>query len=422
MEDHGDLDFIVSAPGKVILFGEHSIVYKKSAVSTSINKRLSVIVSPSQESKISVKFPQIDLSVVFPIEELEKLLSVKCRVQSSSSTLNLGNPEDISLKDFIESMKADLINMGINEYNLKEKSITSLLGFFFVMRGMFSILNCSLVPFNLEVSSDLEVGAGTGSSAAFAVAVSGAVYHYLRCVMRRNNKEMTIPITNDYVEIKSYPAQSGFKLNDVKIINKWAFCIEKLMHGNPSGIDNTTCTFGSIVVTSRELIPGQLTFCFLENFPKITILLISTGISRNTSNLVVKVRQLRERNCTAVNAIFNAMDVIALEAFKTLDDLGTSNSDQLYNVLGGLMDLNHGLLRTIGVSHERLERIVSVSACYGLSCKLTGAGGGGYAITLVPPNYPTNKLEDMKMELGSSYKVTEINIGEDGVKLEKLVK
>lgn len=51
-----------------------------------------------------------------------------------------------------------------------------------------------------------------------------------------------------------------------------------------------------------------------------------------------------------------------------------------------LIDENHAHLISLGVSHESLETIRHLTAAqpYGLSTKLTGAGGGGCAVTLVP--------------------------------------
>ena len=46
---------------------------------------------------------------------------------------------------------------------------------------------------------------------------------------------------------------------------------------------------------------------------------------------------------------------------------------------------NHQHLVTLGVSHPSLETIREKTANpHGLSTKLTGAGGGGCAVTLIP--------------------------------------
>lgn len=53
------------------------------------------------------------------------------------------------------------------------------------------------------------------------------------------------------------------------------------------------------------------------------------------------------------------------------------------------MTENHEHLVTLGVSHPALETIRSKTAVpHGLSTKLTGAGGGGCAVTLIPDGTP----------------------------------
>ena len=57
---------------------------------------------------------------------------------------------------------------------------------------------------------------------------------------------------------------------------------------------------------------------------------------------------------------------------------------------------NHAHLVTLGVSHPSLEMIVAstASAPFNLATKLTGAGGGGCALTLIPDS----KLPDSRRD------------------------
>jgi len=64
---------------------------------------------------------------------------------------------------------------------------------------------------------------------------------------------------------------------------------------------------------------------------------------------------------------------------------GASEADGAWVSLKELVRVNHHLLNGIGVGHPALDKIVSISADFGLASKLTGAGGGGCAFTLLEP-------------------------------------
>ncbi|CAI5499590.1 unnamed protein product [Closterium sp. Naga37s-1] len=68
------------------------------------------------------------------------------------------------------------------------------------------------------------------------------------------------------------------------------------------------------------------------------------------------------------------------EEAATLDPSGA-----VYSSLCTLVSMNQGLLSALGVSHGSIDTVCMASARHGLCSKLTGAGGGGCVITLLPP-------------------------------------
>jgi mevalonate kinase len=58
----------------------------------------------------------------------------------------------------------------------------------------------------------------------------------------------------------------------------------------------------------------------------------------------------------------------------------------MLNVLqSALCDVNHFILCSLGVGHPALTAVWEASRRHGMACKLTGAGGGGCAFTVLPP-------------------------------------
>ncbi len=72
----------------------------------------------------------------------------------------------------------------------------------------------------MTVKSNLPIGAGLGSSAAYAVCIAAGLLAWRHAV--------------------TTPFDDSSRL----LINAWAFEAEKIMHGNPSGIDNCVSTYG----------------------------------------------------------------------------------------------------------------------------------------------------------------------------------
>ncbi|KAJ4328719.1 Mevalonate kinase, partial [Fusarium piperis] len=106
----------------------------------------------------------------------------------------------------------------------------------------------------------------------------------------------------------------------------------------------------------------------------------------------------------------------ALEHISSADFDGDGTCDALEH-LGDLIRMNHGSLVSLGVSHPRLERIRELvdHADIGWT-KLTGAGGGGCAITLFRPDIKTEIIEELKQKFAAEeFQTYETILGADGV-------
>lgn len=129
---------------------------------------------------------------------------------------------------------------------------------------------------------------------------------------------------------------------------------------------------------------GELT-CIKTNMP-LKMLITNTKVGRNTKALVAGVSERALRHGSAMTSVFNAVDSISNEVAAIIqspvsDDLAITEKEEK---LGELMEMNQGLLQCMGVSHASIENVIRTTLKYKLSTKLTGAGGGGCVLTLLP--------------------------------------
>jgi len=134
-----------------------------------------------------------------------------------------------------------------------------------------------------------------------------------------------------------------------------------------------------------------------------------TGIKADTPSLVRKVAELRKEQTDFVDNIFNLISKIVEEA------RGIIEKGNLVK-LGQLMNLNQGLLNSLGVSSFELEKLIIAarkSGSYG--AKLSGAGGGDCLVALVGK---AKKSEVEKVIKKKGGKVLHVKTGAEGVRVE----
>lgn len=88
-------------------------------------------------------------------------------------------------------------------------------------------------------------------------------------------------------------------------------------------------------------------------------------------------------------------------------------------MLQDLATINHSLLRALDVSHPQLDNICNILMQFGLHGKLTGAGGGGYAIAIIPPTFDEKLKDAVKKKLQEEgFGVIATDIGGPGVAID----
>lgn len=195
----------------------------------------------------------------------------------------------------------------------------------------------------VHITSNLPVGRGMGSSAALAVAL-----------------------------VRARAALDGDSPDPDTIFTR-ALPVERVFHGNPSGLDVAVSVWGGFLAYRRgpplevEPIAERVSW---------QVVVLDTGRAGDTGALVAGVAARRP----SIDPLLRRIGRLAGEARASLRDP---------QGLGELLDENQALLEQIGVSDDSVTRLVALARRAGAhGAKLSGAGGGGVVIALVTDPEP----------------------------------
>ncbi|KAI0403653.1 mevalonate kinase [Xylaria palmicola] len=388
--------FMVSAPGKVIVVGEHAVVHGKAAIAAAISLRSYLHVTTLSKSRrtITLRFPDIDFVHSWHIDDLPwELFSSPSKKKYYYDLVTSLDPE---LMDAIQPHLTDVSpDQPHHMRKIHQASASSFL-YLFLSLGSQKFHGCVYT-----LRSTIPIGAGLGSSGSIAVCMSAALMLQIRTLAGPHPDQ---PSDEARVQIER--------------INRWAFVAEMAIHGNPSGVDNTVSTQGKAVVFQRTDYGKPPTVTPLWDFPELPLLLVDTRTPRSTKAEVSKVGGLRDTHPKVVGSILDAIDKITRTAENLINEESfDASEDESLRRMGELMSINHGLLASLGVSHPRLERVRELIDFQGLGwTKLTGAGGGGCSITLMRPSAPADKIQALQEQLDAEgYAQFKTTLGGDGI-------
>jgi mevalonate kinase len=155
-------------------------------------------------------------------------------------------------------------------------------------------------------------------------------------------------------------------------VSDLVFETETLLHGTPSGIDNTVVAFARPVY----FVKGQPPIPFHVRRP-LRLLIADTGRPSPTKAAVRAVRAGYERAPKRYSQLFDEIGTLVERARAILT--GASSEP-----LGPLLTANQARLRDLGVSSPELEALIAAAAAAGAAgAKLSGGGRGGNMLALV---------------------------------------
>lgn len=358
--------FVVSAPGKTIVYGEHAVVHGKAAIAAAISLRTYLLVTTLTKSQrtVSLKFVDIGLDHTWHIAELP--WAAFAHPDRKKRYYDLVTELD---EDLVEAMQPHIATVSPDETPERRKMhMAAASAFLYLFLSLGSEYSPGCI---YAMRSTVPVGVGLGSSASVCVCISAALLVQARALSGPHPDQMA----------KEAAEQ-------LERINRWAFVGEMGIHGNPSGVDNTVATHGHAVLFQRTDYTKPPNVTILHEFPELPLLLVDTGVPKSTAAEVAKVATLKKRHPAITGHILDAIDAITRSVYDRLSsgDFDPASPESIEH-LGHLMSINHGLLASLGVSHPRLDRLRWLVDQAGVGwTKLTGAGGGGCAITLLRPD------------------------------------
>jgi mevalonate kinase len=278
------------APGKVILFGEHAVVYGRPALAVPVTQ-------VRAEAVVEMTGPDEGLLLI--AEDLGEEIRLAWAPQHHPLAM---------------AARLTLAELGLTEPP----------------------------PWRVVIRSSIPIASGLGSGAAVSAALA-------RALADAAKRPLSVPALSAIV-----------------------YQVELLHHGTPSGIDNSVICYEQPVYFVRGQTP--LTFSIGRSF---TLAIANTGIASPTRAVVADVRSAWEMEPARFDALFDRIASIVERAKAAI-------TDGVPEMLGGLMDENHALLRQIGVSSPELELLAEAARRAGAGgAKLSGAGRGGNLIALV---------------------------------------
>jgi mevalonate kinase len=338
-------DVRVSTPGKLILSGEHAVVYGAPALVTAIGLRLRTRLERTAGTAVELRMEAIGHESVTTLSEIREY----AQAQREAWQRFAGDPSPEGFAELDDGDPSRLVKVALGE----------------ALRA----LDADAVPegLRLTVESDLPVGSGFGSSAAAAVGIVSAVFALAGVATR-------------WSEIGPVVAE-----------------VERRQHGSPSGVDAATVFHGGVL----RAVPADDGLRFEPLAARADLLhavrvLDSGRPAESTGEVVAAVARRRQEAPAAFAGAFESMRraTVLLQTALTAPD---TVADDLLEPLRSYQRS----LEAIGVVPPAVAELVRRIEAAGGAAKLSGAGaltgsGAGCVLAVLPEEVPADLLRGVE--------------------------
>lgn len=163
--------FQVSSPGKIILHGEHSVVYNKAAIAGPVGLRTYFNFEEKNEDFITFVYERLNLSTKMLVSKANEFLTeFDCN-------------ESLKPMEFLQRIRQckefvlNFIDFGCDGRKLDDKGEMAICATLYIFNRILRAEGIKSIDkgFTVKIDSDMSIGAGVGSSASYGVCLSSKI-------------------------------------------------------------------------------------------------------------------------------------------------------------------------------------------------------------------------------------------------------
>lgn len=312
----------VSAPGKLMLLGEHAVVYNKPCLVTAVDQRLSLTIEVLNIPEFQIYAP--DVNVVNYKKQMNRI----------------GKGDIPKGAKFIEITLKNILNV-IARTNDEAISLNNGIATLPPLSGVAR--NDKSIGLRITTKSGFSSKLGLGSSSASVV-----------CAIKGMLELFKLNLTPKEI----------FDLSYQTVLD---------IQGAGSGFDIAAAVYGgTLYFTTGGKKIEPLT---INNLP---LIVGYSGIKADTVTLINEVKEKAKKYPKIIERIYSSIgELVDLAKIKLLENDLES--------FGQLMNINQGYLEALGVSSSKLANMIYAARMAGAyGAKLSGAGGGDCIIAIAP--------------------------------------